>query len=115
MLAWLKTAFALVLRQTAAPTETQRRLVERLAVAIVRRRLEGPALIALECSRPLNFVASQFLLFISPLAELVFPREEYREVMGYLERRESVELLCRRIEEAAAEAKVEGRGMKDEG
>ncbi len=102
MLKWLKTAFAAPRPEGSLPDAHQGRLIDRLAAAIVRRRLSSPALILLECGRPLNFVASQFLLFAAPLAEVIFPRDDYRAVVAYLQRRGSVEHMCRRIEELEA-------------
>ena len=94
----LKHAFAVEPSGATEPTEDERRLVDRLCRAIVRRGLTSPALIALECSRPLNCIGSQFLLFVAPLAEIVFPRDKYRTIIGFLERRGSVEYTCQQLE-----------------
>lgn len=50
-----------------APAE-RRALVEALAASIRRRALAEPALFALEIIAPLDLIASQSALFISPLA-----------------------------------------------
>ena len=98
MVKWLKHAFAVDPPGPATPTEDQKRVVERLAVEVVRRRLTSPTLLLLECSHNLNFVGSQLLTFFAPFAHIVFPKREYDLISGFLERRGSVEYLCRRLE-----------------
>ena len=94
----LKHAFAVEPSGATEPTEDERQLVNRLCRAIVRRGLTSPALIALECSRPLNFIGSQFLLFVAPIAEIIFPRDKYRTLIRFLERRGSIEYTCQQLE-----------------
>lgn len=95
---WLRHAFAVEAADTFEATPEERAAADKLLRALVRRGLGTPALLMLECSRPLNFVASQFLLFVGPVAELIFDRAAYRTFIGLLERRGSVEYLCRRLE-----------------
>ncbi len=109
LLGRLKHAFAVDPPGPVKPTESEQLLVDRLAEAVVRRGMAPPALMFLECSRPLNYVASQFLVFIAPLARLVFDPEQYKTLTGFLEKRGSIETLCRRIEELADEPKVRGQ------
>ncbi len=101
---WLKHAFAIEPEGPATPNAEELAIVERVARAVVRRGMTTPALMALECSHPLNFVAGQFLRFIGPVATLVLKPDDYRAFCGFLERRGSIETLCRHIEDAAAEA-----------
>lgn len=109
MFRWLKHAFAVEPPGPLTPTDDERRVLDRLAGEVARRGLAMPALLVLECSRPLNFVASQFLVFIAPFAELIFNPADYRTLRGLLERRGSVEYICRRIEESAAQRKAASR------
>ncbi|MCA9243960.1 MAG: hypothetical protein KDA32_08410 [Phycisphaerales bacterium] len=97
---WLKHAFA-VEPGEFAPTDQETALVDRLAAAIARRGLSTPALIGLECSHNLNFLASQALVFTQPVAQLIFKPDEYETFARFLDRRGSVEYFCRRLEAAA--------------
>jgi len=68
---------------------------------VSRRHLTTPALIALEMSRPLNFVASQALQFFAPAVWAVARQQthaDYISFAAFLERRGSIDHLARRIE-----------------
>lgn len=95
---WLKHAFA-VDASLEPPTEEELRLVDRLVREVVRRRLTTPALALLEMSRPLNYLGSQAMHFLAPLMESLFDAEGYRACARFLERRDAIEFVCRRIEE----------------
>jgi hypothetical protein len=99
---WLKNAFAVDPPGPAAPGERERIIIERLVGELVRRGLTVPALVLLESGRSLNFLAGQFLVFAAPIAELIFSPVDYRALHGFLERRGSIEYVCRRIELVAA-------------
>ena len=78
-------------------SEEERVLAERLAEFLVRRRMGTAASMALEACRPLNFLGSQALTFLSPFATLVFSRDEYQRFTRMLERRQCVDLLAEAI------------------
>jgi len=61
-----------------------------------------PAVFLLESSKPLSFVGSQFLHFLSPLAHSVLDARELDRLAVMLERRDTVEALIVRIERADA-------------
>ncbi len=90
--AWWRHAFAVEDPQEGWSAE-DRELAERLADLIVRRRLGGAALMALEAGRPCNFLGSQALIFLTPFATLVFSADEYERFARMLERRQSIDLL----------------------
>ncbi len=100
MLNWLRRAFA-VEHAPFEPTAEEALLVDRLAAAVVRRGLTAPALLALECSHNLNFVAGQTVVFFSPLLSLLFDPARCEHVARLLERRGCVEYICRQIEHHA--------------
>ncbi len=102
MLNWVRHAFA-VESADLGPSPEEQLLIERLALAVVKRGLSAPALLALECTRNLNFVASQSVIFFSPLLSLVFDQRDCRRVAELLEHRSCVEWICRRIEQLAGE------------
>ena len=96
---WLKHAFAVDQPGPAEPSEDQRALVDDLCREIVRRGMTAPALIFLEMSRPLNYIGAQALHFFAPMISAVTKSDGHRKLAVYLERRGSIDFLCRRIEE----------------
>ncbi len=83
----------------ASLTEEERRLLDELADGLTRRRLGSAALVMLESVKPLGFIGSQFLHFLRPLVSVIWSGPaRYDQVTRILERRGSIELLCRRLE-----------------
>ena len=97
----LKQAFSLE-RYEEPLTGQERRLLERIAAAIVRRRLETPAVFVLESAKPLNYLGSQAMAFFEPVVRGLFAATDYGRVRRILERRQSVECLLQEIENRAA-------------
>jgi hypothetical protein len=95
---WLRHAFAIESPEALSPRAEEAELVDRLARAVVRRGLQTPAILALECSQNLHFLASQTLVFFAPIMQILFNREQYAALTQFLERRGSLEYVCRRIE-----------------
>jgi hypothetical protein len=73
-------------------------LLDRIATAIVRWGMTVPAVFLLESSKPLSFVGSQFLHFLSPIVHTVLDARELDRLAVMLERRDTVEALILRIE-----------------
>jgi hypothetical protein len=96
---WFRHAFALDPPGPAEPTEAERPIVDRLCLEVVRRRLTVPAIAFLEMSRPLNFLAANAIHFFAPLFSVLGTGDEHRRFAEFLERRGSIDHLCRRIEE----------------
>ena len=101
---WFRQAFALDPPGPLAPTDEERAVVERLCRIVVRRRMNTPALAFLEMSRPLNRVAAQALYFFQPVASLALTGDDYNRFARFLEKSGSIDYLCRRIEDLAADA-----------
>lgn len=74
-------------------------LVDRVAREVAKRRMQAPALLFLETVRPLNFVGSQVLAFLQPIAGAVCQGIRWERLGAILEQRESIDLLIRKIEE----------------
>ena len=72
-------------------------LLEKVANAIVSRRLDTPAVLLLESSEPLNFLSSQIVQGLRPFLDLVCVPAETERLAGILERREAVSQLVRLI------------------
>jgi len=118
---WLKHAFD-ISGPDGPPTAAQLELVEKLCYEIVRRRLALPALVFLEMSRPLNTLSAQALHFLAPFLGMFSdragsskpsplevdpvsdsgptsqPPAAHQLFAQFLERPDSVEFLCDRIE-----------------
>lgn len=103
MIEWLKHAFA---TETTAdpPTAEQQQVVDYLCREIVRRRMTTPALALLEMSRPLNYVTAQGLHMLSPLLSIIGDSRSHDVMAQFLERRDSIDILCRTIEKLEQEA-----------
>ncbi len=84
-------------------SEADRELLARLARAVTRRRMVGPAILFLESLRPLSFVGSQALIFLRPFLTPLFDAANYERLAEILERREGIEELVQAIERVADE------------
>lgn len=78
-------------------------MLERLAAEVARRRLTGPALAFLEMSRPMNALGAAALQFFTPIASTLAHPVALRRFTEFLERRGSVDVLCRIIEAAESD------------
>ncbi len=81
-------------------------LLDRLAGRVLELRMEVPAILALETSRPLTVIASQAMIFLEPMIQALFRLTDYRRFSTLIERREVVESLIRRIEAGAERARA---------
>lgn len=97
----LRHAFALRTDQQAFTTDDLA-LLERIAEAIVARRMAAPAMLFLESMGPMNFLGSQALHFLAPLVECVFSSSELAQIARLLERRDSLQRLTALIEAKVA-------------
>ena len=103
---WLKHAFAVDPPGPAEPTEAQKLAVDRVADEVVRRGLATPTLMALEMSRPLNFIGSQAMHFFTPFVSVFANTRGYRHFAEFLELRGAIPYICDAIE-ARIEAPIE--------
>jgi len=92
----------------AEPTDVERPIIERLCREVVRRRMTTPALLALECSRPMNYLGSQAMHFFQPMATVLVNPAQWDAFAAFLERRGSIEYLARRLEDLEEEYGVSG-------
>ena len=84
-------------------SEAEEALVERVASALVGRRMSVPAVLFLESMKPLTFLGSQALHLLEPAVRSVIDRPAYGVMAELLADREKVELLLRRIEHLEAQ------------
>ena len=94
----------------------EERVIDTFAVKVVERRMAPVALMAIEAHRPFNYVASQAMIFASPildpLVEIVFNYKDYDVLRRAMERRSNVEYLIRKIENYDAFAALYDRKLK---
>jgi hypothetical protein len=76
----------------------QEALLDRVAQAVVMRRLTAPAILFLESMKPLSFLGGQAMAFFSPFVRMVAGVSSYDALAEAIERRENVEYLIQRIE-----------------
>ena len=76
-------------------------LLDKIAQTVVARRLEMPAVLFLEMHRPLAFLGSQALYFLTPLLGTIAAPEQISRLARLLDTPEGVERLIRAIEQKA--------------
>ena len=74
-------------------------LLGRVAKYIAARRMMVPAILFLESMRPLNFVGSQVMVFLQPILASFFSAQDYKRLSEILEKRQSIDVLIRKIEQ----------------
>lgn len=115
MLKWLRHAFAVEPPGPIEPTPLQQPAVDWACIQIAKRRLTTPGLMALEMSRPLNYIAANVMHIAQPVVWAMLPQErlsDYEEFARFLERRGSIEYLARRVEHFEGEfTRLEERGQ----
>ncbi|MFO1007139.1 MAG: hypothetical protein U0929_14350 [Planctomycetaceae bacterium] len=115
---WLKHAFD-TSGPDDPPSSAQLELADKLCHEVVRRGLALPALVFLEMSRPLNRLSSQAIHFLAPMLGMFRldanrnsepapndptptspekPAAAHEILAQFLERPDSVEYLCQRID-----------------
>jgi len=82
-------------------------LIERLAKQISRWRLTVPAILLLQVTRPLSFIASQGLLLCQPLLSFVYDASRVADYAELLADRASIDRLVAQLE---AEERARGSG-----
>ena len=102
----IKHAFALGETNKFQPNERQKIIVDKVCREVVKRHLSMPATILLETLRPLNYIGSQLMHFFQPIISAVLTGDGYIEFSRFLEKRGSVDYLCRRINEIVAEGET---------
>lgn len=100
----LKHAFAV--KQDKLVLKTYLPLLDKVAKFIAQRRLQAPAILALQSLIPLNFIGSQALIVVSPFLDPFLTMEEQNKIIELLEHRDGIELLIQRIETLSREGSL---------
>ena len=82
----------------------EKAVVSKLALKVVRWGLTVPAILLLEVHRPLSFVASQAMHFLTPFVSMFLNGQEFQVLARMLERRDAIEDVIAAIEDADARA-----------
>jgi len=85
--------------------EDENRVLDKLARKVVAWKMTAPAIMVIESSKPVNFIGSQALVFFEPIIQTIFNIADYDTFRRALERRETLEILLRKIEKFDAIAK----------
>jgi len=114
----LKRAFEID-RSEFRPTERQKIIVDKIAQRISKHGMETVAILFLESFKPLNYVASQLLVFFEPILKGTLFGEEYTDFYKMLEHRGSINYILERVEfysrTSGRKRKVEQKGEGDVG
>ena len=113
-------AFAVEKSEAFEATEPEQAVLDAVAQKAIRHGLAIPAILALESSRPLNFIGAQAMAFFEPIVRTIFAEwEGYTIFYKVMERRGSVEYLIGRVEffenerqAELAKARAERKGKK---
>ena len=74
-------------------------VIDKVAHKVVDRGWTVPSILFLESVKPLNYIASQALVFFEPIVQTVFNFRDYDNFRSALEKRETIEILIQKIEE----------------
>jgi hypothetical protein len=95
---WLKNAFDLNKEKPRPFTPAEQAIIDKLARKVHRHGMAIPAILFLESVKPLNFVASQVMVFFQPFVNAILDTKEYELFAGMLEERSTIERLLHKIE-----------------
>jgi len=78
-------------------------LIKEVAGVIVRRRMAVPAILFIESAKPINRIAGQAILVLSPFIGLFVSYEKVEQFCDMLQDRNNVEKLLNEIKKQADE------------
>ena len=74
-------------------------LLDKVAVFILKRKLDLPATLLIESTMPIHFLSAQFLLFIEPFLTIIFKEEDIKSFRESIEDKRYAEYLIEKINE----------------
>ena len=92
--------------------EETEKFVNDVATAIIKRRLETPAVLFLEMNKPLSYIIGQGLIVTMPFLGPIIGQDRIARFSRFLQARDNVERLIQRIEDMSEERDLAER--KDE-
>ncbi len=93
--------------------ERKKFLMNKIAQKIIDYRLAPVAIVMLESTKPLSFLANQFMIFMQPFYRAFFSFHEYEEITVMLEDRNNIEALICEIERLEEERYEHKRADKN--
>jgi hypothetical protein len=87
--------------ERAGAQARKQEIIEKLARAIISRRLQSPAVLFLELNRPLGFLASQAALFARPFLSFFLRPEDVSAAAEVLADPEAFDQLLSRLSDPA--------------
>lgn len=84
--------------------DEEEKLIDKAAREIERRKLEAPAILALEMHKPLAFVGSQASIAFAPFIAPFFGFDFVNNYSRLFAKRENVERLLKRLESGPCDA-----------
>ena len=84
-------------------TPLQEEALDKVATEVVSRQMAMPAIMFLESVRPLNWLASQMMLFFEPFYAWIFGFKQIIDLRRAFQKRESIPLLIEKIEKMEQE------------
>jgi len=93
--------------------ERKKFLMNKIAQKIIDYRLGPVAIVMLESSKPLSFLANQFMIFMQPFYRAFFSFREYEEITVMLEDRNNIEAMICEIERLEEEWNEQKRADKN--
>jgi hypothetical protein len=90
--------------------EQSEQLLEQLSLQICRWRLALPAIVLLQVTRPLSFIASQTLLLCQPLVNAFYEAPQISGYADLLADRANLDRLVARLEEDSRSYRSKERG-----
>lgn len=82
---------------------SEEELLDDIAGRICKRQMAAPAIFLLESLKPVNFIGSQLMHALGPLAGLIVEPSRWEKFAEALEKRSTIERLIRKIEERERE------------
>ncbi len=83
--------------------EEIQKLIEDVSSAVVKRKLETPAILFLEMNKPLSYIASQGLIVTMPFLGPILGPDRIAKFSRFLQSPDNVERLIQRIEDMSEE------------
>ena len=96
------TRHAFALPEATPLNETQAALLDRLAAGVRQRQMEGPAIVAIESSRPLGGLAANLMHALAPFLVGVVSESDLDAATELLAHPLAADELVRRLEEDTA-------------
>lgn len=93
--------------------ERKKQLMTKVAQKVIDFHLAPVAIVMLESSKPVSFLANQFMIFMQPFYRAFFTFNEYEEFATMLEDRRNIEELICEIERLEEERNEHERSKKD--